>query len=629
MIKRIFLDQNLNKYYKTEHNLEYLDNLNQLNIFIGANNTGKSRFLRSLFVDKEFRFAVSEFNSQKISIIFENILNEVDKEIGDIGYDELGSPNIASLKADLKRNIDKLNALSLRDINDVVNTIIPFWSWLKIFKATGASHKVNRISVGGSLERPTGIVNRIVSKYTDVLNTLIPDSFNYSNDRVYIPILRGLRPIQYNDNFKFDELHDNYLKRTIRDYFKEVQVKDEEIFTGLRLYNDTKKMLLGKQEERDKIKKFENFLSKTFFNNEPFSLIPNIEDDSIHVSIGSEEWPIYKLGDGIQSIIILLYPLFFNQGKKMMVFIEEPENSMHPGLQRLFLETIMQNSFKSFQYFITTHSNHFLDITLDLNKISVYSFAKVQTSSAQDTIYSIVNASNENSNVLDLIGARNSSVLLSNCTIWVEGITDRFYIKKYLEIYQSSLPQDKSRYKEDFNYSFIEYGGNNITHWAFGDESNWEKIKTNRISSKIYLIADKDSTSIKVSSEKAKRLNLLKTILNDNFQVVPGREIENILKPSILINTIKSLEKNNSVKLKFEENKITQKSYLEKPLGKYIQINFQNLSRKYCADSGTVFCKLDFCRAALLQIKTVEDFSNEALELTRKIYEFITQSHNH
>ena len=384
-------------------------------------------------------------------------------------------------------------------------------------------------------------------------------------------------------------------------------------------------LLIGRREERDKIKKFEIFLSKTFFNNQPFTLIPNIEDDSLHVSIGEDEWPIYKLGDGIQSIIILLYPLFFNQGKNMMVFIEEPENSMHPGLQRLFLETIMQSNFKTFQYFITTHSNHFLDFTMDLSKISVYTFNKSKNETGESNLYKIENTSNEKTNILDLIGVRNSSVFMSNCTIWVEGITDRLYIKKYLEIYQKDLQtvERKSIYREDFNFSFVEYGGNNITHWAFGDETMWEKIKATRISSKIFLVADKDSTDTKPNSEKAKRLKLLKEVLGEHFQITEGKEIENILALPIIIKSIKTLEKNNSAKIVYDEDKLSRSNYLNESLGKFIEASFENLNRKYEAESGTLFCKLEFCRTAIAHLKNLSDLTLEARNLTERIYEFI------
>ena len=158
----------------------------------------------------------------------------------------------------------------------------------------------------------------------------------------------------------------------------------------------------------------------------------------LYVGIGGgEEYPIYELGDGIQSIIILTYPLFFHQGEDLLFFIEEPEHGLHPGMQRVFMETLMREEFSSLQYFLTTHSNHLLDITLDIEQVSIYTFRK-DTAAAEKDQFVIENVDNDHTNSLELIGVRNSSVFLSNCTIWVEGITDRIYIRKYLDVYQQS-----------------------------------------------------------------------------------------------------------------------------------------------------------------------------------------------
>jgi len=624
MITKIFLGKELEENYLADSSDKSLENLNQLNILIGANNTGKSRFLRSLFVYQDFKFETNEFDSVGISKIFGLMLNDFRNLLKEGGYEDVSSQHIPSVINSLNTHLKEMSDISVKSISKVANSVITFWSHLNKFEATGST-QIRGVRLLGGLYAPDRIVKNIREKYRVELERLIPASFDYSIGRLYIPILRGLRPTQFHDDNRFDEIRDNYLKRTVRDYFKETKLEETEIFTGLRLYDDTKKMLLGKRDQRDKIKNFETFLSKTFFNNQQFTLIPNIEDDSLHVSIGNEEWPIYKLGDGIQSIIILLYPLFFNQDKKMIVFIEEPENSMHPGLQRLFLETIMQPKFKNFQYFITTHSNHFLDFTIDLSRISVFSFNKTQDELNERSQYKIEGTSYENSNILELLGVRNASVFLSNCTIWVEGITDRLYIKKYLEVYQNEMNRREGKiiYKEDFNYSFIEYGGSNITHWTFGDETMWEKIKANRISSKMFLLADKDSTELKATSEKSKRLILLKDVLGDGFQVTKGREIENLLSASILIKSLKSLEKSNADNVTYNEKKITPINYLNKPLGKFIEANFKNLSRKYQAQSGTIICKLDFCRAVIKNIHNVNDLSPETYNLVEDIYKFI------
>ncbi|MBK7040342.1 MAG: hypothetical protein IPH46_07710 [Bacteroidetes bacterium] len=164
---------------------------------------------------------------------------------------------------------------------------------------------------------------------------------------------------------------------------------------------------------------------------------------------------------------------------------------------------------------------------------------------------------------------------------------------------------NNSSYKEDFNFSFIEYGGSNITHWTFGDEEVWEKIKASKISTKMLVVADKDSTETKPNLEKAKRLKNLKELLGDQFQIIDGREIENILSPEVLVETIKSLERNNADNIEYKQIMLAQEKYLNKPLGRFIVQQFQNINRKYEAKSGTISCKLDFCRAALEKLRVL------------------------
>lgn len=627
MISKIYFDQKSVEHYNFENDERSLSNINRLNIFIGANNSGKSRFLRTLFSDRNFKIKLFEDSFTEIAEVFKLILDEVTPNLNRLGFEDIGSQYMSNIKATLSEKIRVVKKIDLNNINTIATEIFSFWEELKEFKATNSTLLDGRYS-SGDFSDATNLIQSLAKKYNSKISSLLKDDLNYSPERIYIPILRGLRPTQLRNEDRFDEVYDNYCKRTIRDYFKDSSIKKEEIFTGLRLYEDVKKMLLGKRDERIKIRKFESFLSKTFFNNETVTLIPNIEDDSLHVSIGEEERAIYELGDGIQSIIILLYPLFFNQGKNMLVFIEEPENSLHPGLQRLLIETMMLDMFNSFQYFITTHSNHFLDLTLEVSKTSIFTFKKNITDSQEDIIYEIKNSSNDNNNLLSLIGARNSSIFLSNCTIWVEGITDRLYLKKYLEVYQDSLPKKVgiSRFMEDLNFSFIEYGGSNISHWSFEDEAAWNEIRANRINSKIFLIADKDSTASKPNSKKAERLASLQQLFGDNFQITTGKEIENILQPDVLIATIKDMEKENFSQISYNKKHVQSDKYLKLPLGTFIKTTFKGIKRKYDAKSGTIYCKLDFCRTAINNIKTIKDLSNDALNLTEKIYNFIVLS---
>ncbi|MGB3780877.1 MAG: AAA family ATPase, partial [Tunicatimonas sp.] len=340
---------------------------------------------------------------------------------------------------------------------------------------------------------------------------------------------------------------------------------------------------------------------------------------------GGEEYPIYNLGDGIQSVVILTYPLFFNQGQELLFFIEEPEHGLHPSMQRIFLETLMREEFSSFQYFLTTHSNHLLDITLDIEHISIYTFRK-DINRTDDAHFLIENVDNEHINTLELIGVRNSSVFLSNCTIWVEGITDRIYIRKYLDVYQKD---EKVKFKEDLHYSFVEYAGGNITHWSFLEDADADhpNIEVERLCGKLFLITDKDGAGLKKDgapnpnrSKKQQRHEKLKRNLDDRYHRLDCREIENTLSPEVLKKVIQDYEKDNAT-LDFE--KLKYESYKNEYLGSFIERNVDSASRSYKSESGTIKDKVNFAKKAVTHIESVKDLSKEARDLTEKLYNFI------
>jgi len=67
-------------------------------------------------------------------------------------------------------------------------------------------------------------------------------------------------------------------------------------------------------------------------------------------------------------------------------------------MQRKLIEVYSKPEFEKVQYFITTHSNHLLDITLDFDKnISTYSFEK-----ESDKKYIIDNRT-DNKDILDML----------------------------------------------------------------------------------------------------------------------------------------------------------------------------------------------------------------------------------
>ncbi len=419
------------------------------------------------------------------------------------------------------------------------------------------------------------------------------------------------------------------------------------------------------------------FLSKYFFEGKHLSLIPRQKTDKgdpsnndLFIKIGSEkEYPIYDLGDGIQTIIIFTFPLFKYRHKNHILFIDEPEQNLHPGMQRVLMEILKDEKMKKAQIFMTTHSNHLLDLSLEnKNDTSIFSFQKEKIleseGNTQKATFRIDNLISPDNNLLDLLGVHNSSVFLANCTIWVEGITDRKYIKQFLKIYFTKIENENKKngintkkYIEGLHYSFVEYAGANIVHWNFGETNNENQISSKSISNRIFLIADSDikvikqTEDIKIDNEqyfeidktikiennlegkvfqidKYKRHQKLNKELN-YFYKLESKEIENILTPTVIKGIIKNPKKtDNSTFIK--DKKLI---YWWQNLGEFIDEKL--IEKKVYKKDNTIKDKVNFCTKAInfmekSEIPMTEKYNDylsfEAKNLCKRIVEFIEKN---
>lgn len=575
-----------------------LDNLSRMNLFVGQNNSGKSRFIRSLYCENLVYVSNSpEFvkleNAKKK---FQNGLSKL-KELNDFRQDG----RILGLKSLEIREVVEESADQLKYFQTYLNKVASF----------SPEDELISYSIGGNEKR------KVLRDFTELVSTLnqvlqqTPKTIaDLSFPRTMVPILRGLRP------FSKEKENDVYKRRTVQDYFPKYEgMQRHSIYTGLSLFEDLKKLLLGSSDERQKVRDFEIFLQYTFFNSEIVNVVPRIGEDVVYVLIGEEEYPIYELGDGIQSIIILTYPLFFNADKKELVFIEEPEQYLHPGMQRILIKTLLSHQFKNKQFFVTSHSNHFLELVNEYEDVSLYSVSKKTKKEGIRVQQQLV----PDTNLLDLLGVNNASVFMANCTLWVEGITDRLYIRQYLEIYWKEKNLNNSL-KEDFDYAFVEYSGGNIVHWDFSGE-NEENITAEKISNKIFLVADSDFDSDgEIPEHKAKRFDNLQNQLNERFYQLPVKEIENTLDKEVIKRIITRKEKISLSKL--SANKGIRYNYEKKNLGEWIDSNFTGLKKTYKKDN-TIADKLGFARIAISEMKSYEDLSLKAIDLCEKITAFI------
>lgn len=595
-------------------NVESLQNLSKVNIFVGSNNSGKSRFLRELMKIQDYYFNSRPIETKK----YLEYIREISHDLKRIKEADANHIDVFSIQGHGQFNESDFRDLDLEyyDFSENLDSLLRM---LKAFKESSFQMNAQQYRGSGSMNQFQLSIQRYFDNNEEKINFVL--SFNIKKidfKKNYIPILRSLNNFHSEINGEEardkKDLRDFYNQRIAKNYGIESE-KNIKVFTGQKLYFEIRDMLLGNSEARKKIASYERFLSEELFNSQSVSLIPKAGSDVLHIKIGNDEKAIYDLGDGIQSLIILTFQLFMVDDG--LFFIEEPELHLHPGMQRKFLETILKKdghlSSKNHQYFITTHSNHFLDLTLDYGDISIYKFSSDTVSTKLEKIIEQVNFGNEN--VLKDLGVKNSSVFLTNATIWVEGITDRLYIRKFLELYQDHFP-DKEAVYEDVDYSFVEYGGNNITHWSFLESDN-PTICVDRLCGKSLLVTDKDGEN-KIERQK----ELKRKLGRSRYICLDCREIENALSLRTLEKTIKKYpSERNFVMPRFRSEYPQQ----NKKIGTFIQ-NRLKPNNEYRDKSGTLLSgkKLDFCNKAIEDMK-YEDMTLVAIKLARKIYKFVIE----
>lgn len=582
----------------------------KINFFIGPNNSGKSRFIRK-FLEKNTNiiFDLTPSSIEKISGFF---ISEFARQ----GRFNMFSNSIGDRHNALYDFLDKGQEKPYTIDSFIQEMYVAFTG--SMYTASGRSANMFKEQFWSFVILNVG--QQAIDNYVRINGS---DFFN----KTYIPILRGLRPMK--------NIGDCFKDRTTTDYHPDYNIRDFEIFTGLSLYKDIQEHLLGTHDKRELIKTFEKFLSANFFLGEEITLTPMIDKDVVYIKEGKkDDYPIYSLGDGIQSLIILTYAIF--TAKKPTIFlIEEPEQHLHAGLQRKLIETIL-NKKDEHLYFITTHSNHFLDIAQESDEISIQ---RVHLSEADGL--PISEPQDNFGDVLNELGVRASSVLLANCSIWVEGITDKLYLRTFMKKYLCEFSGSNQKkvsllksYFENLHYIFVEYQGSNVTHWNFDlNEPDTDKqTRALKLNSKIMLIADSDIEN------KSNRVENLRSALGNKFELLPFKEIENMLPIEIIQKT--AVERWKTFKGKsdcdFDDvNILTKANLFKNPktgvgsiLEKFVT-KPAGVERSFFKDkSGTIKDKVQFCQTAVSIMENDPNWTLtvELKDLCEKIWDHIISS---
>lgn len=603
--------------------------LSRINAFVGTNNSGKSRVLRQLLKNALSDTSCIPRQAKKSQL--ELAIKELRAYIANDPSRGRTTPSLSSVLDNVDKAIStesevvrRRPAHSVSAAKDVLRNAI------------GDLNSAGRSVLFGDPDKAT--TNEKIRQIIQAIKTFDPENPAYINAvKVFVPQIRGLRRLTGERDAIADRMHEEYSIIPGKQTDTPGHVTSSlELQTGQDIFQLIFNLHNGSHLEQKWLSEYKEYLSSRFFMGEEVKLTPftpppgSGNRKAVHIKIGEErDRPIHELGDGLQQLIMLTCPYMLRRDSHVLMFVEEPELYLHPGFQRAIIDA--WTSYEgSLQVFVSTHSPEFLDITLDSTDISVFRCSKSLKSGSggeQDAEISVTPLSIGERPILKELGIRNSSLMLSNCTIWVEGITDRMYLRKYLELYMNHLGRTASGnavklFMEDVHYSFVEYSGANITHWSFLEDGTGTKtIDVDRLCGELLLVMDRDDTK---SEAKKHRREKLRTVLRDDrFCPLQSREIENLLPPKAILRAVTSRIR---TEITLDEN-IEWEHYKSVPLGTFIRdtVLKGEASPKFAADSGTIHDKVRFATDAIAALTSWDDLTAEAKALTEKIYKFIAQ----
>lgn len=250
-------------------------------------------------------------------------------------------------------------------------------------------------------------------------------------------------------------------------------------------------------------------------------------------------------GLGLRDLLVILY--FSITTNNQVLLIEEPENHIHPEMQRKLLKFLSEVTDK--QYFITTHSNIFLNTTY-VNRIFFTTF--------ENGVINVSDAT-KRTEMLNELGYSVSDNLVSDLIILVEGPKDTPIIEEFIK---------KFGFDADYN----------IKTWALGgDIMGQVDLSVFAERYKVIALIDKDPKSSSVRKKftaKCKELDIPVTRLQryaiENYFSV--RALREIFKGQIpqkytQIDPDKTLEEQIGINVKNNNRKLAKEMQLDEIKG--------------------------------------------------------------
>lgn len=236
-------------------------------------------------------------------------------------------------------------------------------------------------------------------------------------------------------------------------------------------------------------------------------------------------------GSGLKTVILILLNLWIipllpeYKYRKIYYAFEEIENNLHPALQRKMFNYLYKYSCdKNTSIFITTHSHVAINTYFGKEGSKIFHVTKNDNKSEMHLIENYI----DEVEILNDLDVRASDLLQTNGIIWVEGPSDRVYLKKWMEILC------EPSYTEGEDYQFLYYGGRLLSHYTTDDsrEDLINVLTTNR-NAAIIIDSDKRNQATPINDTK-KRIRCEFESRELFCWITKGKEIENYISREVI-----------------------------------------------------------------------------------------------